>query len=98
MPSNIKRKHSASFKTKVVLELIKEIEPISQICSRYEIHPTQARRWKEQAISSLTSIFDSKVRNAELKEKNLLIDQLYKNLGKKEIELDWLKKKMESVK
>lgn len=95
--SFIRRKHSASFKTKIVFELIKGKEKLSQICSRYSIHPTQARRWKEQAIEELTNLFDQNNNNRELKEKDELIEQLYKKLGQRDIELDWLKKKMEEV-
>ena len=43
--SNIKKKHSAGFKAKVALELIKGTETISSICSKYSIHPTQAGKW-----------------------------------------------------
>lgn len=41
---NIKRHHPDSFKAKVALELIKETETIAAICSKYSIHPTQARK------------------------------------------------------
>ncbi|MFH1233511.1 MAG: hypothetical protein V1649_02580 [Patescibacteria group bacterium] len=48
------------FKTKLVMELLKETDPLSVICSKYSIHPTQDRRWKEKAIESLQSGFNEK--------------------------------------
>ena len=91
--NNIKRMHPASFKAKVALEVIKEIESIAQVCSRYSIHPTQARQWKMQMLNNLETLFSNKPSTA-LKEKDELIDQLYKQIGQLKVELDWLKKKL----
>lgn len=92
---NIKRKHSTAFKVKIALELIKEVETMTAICSKYSIHPTQARRWKEQALNLLQGGFDNKKNSAgaELQEKEKLIEELYKQVGQLKVELDWLKKK-----
>jgi len=94
---NIKRKHSVSFKTKVALELLQEKDTLSSICSRYAIHPTQARSWKIQAMETLQSGFTGSSRNNELKQKDQLIDELYKEIGQLKVELDWLKKKFNQV-
>lgn len=90
---NIKRFHPASFKARVALELIKEAENKSAICSKYSIHPTQANRWKEEALKGLEAIFSDK-RSNELQEKDKIIDELYKQIGQLKVELDWLKKKV----
>lgn len=92
-----KRTHSASFKTKVALELIQEKDTTSSICSRYAIHPTQARSWKAQAMETLQSGFAGISRNNELKQRDQLIDELYKEIGQLKVELDWLKKKFSHV-
>lgn len=91
---NIKRRHSSSFKVKVALEMIKDAESISSICSKHSIHPSQAHKWKNQAIEGLQVIFTGKPTTA-LKEKNELIEELYKQIGQLKVELDWLKKKSE---
>lgn len=90
---NIKRKHSNSFKAKMALELIKEKDTVSNICSRYSIHPTQAHQWKSQALEGLALIFQNKI-NSELKQKNELIEELYKQIGQLKVELGWLEKKI----
>lgn len=86
-------KHSNSSKVKLALEMIKGAEPVSALCSRYGIHPSQAHKWKNQAIEGLEIIFSDKP-NTALKEKNELIDELYKQVGQLKVELDWLKKKL----
>jgi len=87
-----KRKHQAALKANVALNLIKG-EPMSEICSTYEIHQTQAGRWKEQALQGLEGLFADK-RSDELLEKNETIEELYKQIGQLKVESDWLKKKL----
>lgn len=90
MPTT-KRQFSAVFKAKVALELLREQESVAQICSKYQIHPTQARKWKEQAIASLEVGFSDSQAEA-LKAKDAINDELYRQIGKQKVELDWLKK------
>ena len=90
---NIKRKHSTSFKIKIALDLIKEKEPLSAVCSHYSIHPTQARRWKDRALEILSAGFDNKSAVKERK-KDELIEELYRQIGQSKVEMDWLKKNM----
>lgn len=93
-PATIRRQHSAEFKTNVVLELLKQEETISQICSKYSIHPTQARRWKDYVLQVVKQSFNGKTVSKQLKEKDRLIEDLYRQIGKLNYQLDWLKKKM----
>jgi len=96
MPRSIKRQHSAAFKAKVALELIRREGEASQVCSQYQIHPTQARRWKAMAMAGLESLFSAQ-RDDELKQKSQLIDELYKQIGQLKVEHDWLKKISQTV-
>ncbi len=73
--------------------MIKDIEPVANICSKYSIHPSQAHQWKNQAVEGLQVIFTDKIK-PEFKEKEELIEELYKQIGQLKVELDWLKKKV----
>ncbi len=94
--TNIKRQHSAAFKLKVALEVIKGVDTVSQIASRYSVHPTQIKTWKQKVLDEGVALFE-KHQGSELKQKDDLIEQLYKKIGQREIELDWLKKNLESI-
>ena len=94
--SNIKRNHSAGFKAKVALELIKGTETVSSVCSRYSIHPTQAGKWKQQVAEGMETVFSDK-RSDEMKNKNEVIDELHRQIGQMKVEMDWLKKKLNFV-
>ena len=90
---NIKKRHSPAFKAKVALEAIRGADSISVICSRYQVHPTQINRWKEKALESMAASFDNRSAAKE-KEKDELIEELYKQIGQSKVEMDWLKKNM----
>lgn len=93
--SNIKRHHPPGFKAKVALELIREVDTVAVICSKYSIHPTQAGFWKRQALDGLSAIFAG-LPVKELRAKDEMIEELYKQIGQLKVELDWLKKKLET--
>lgn len=88
-----KRRHTPAFKAQVVLELLRADEAVSQICSRHALHPTQAGRWKQEAIAGLPQLFSNQAVK-ELQRKDEFIEELYKQIGQLKVELEWLKKKM----
>ena len=91
----MKRRHDAKFKTKVVLAAIKEQQTMAQLSTKFEVHRAQIQSWKKHCLDNLQTLFSQKGGN-ELKEKDDLIDELYKQVGMLKIENDWLKKKSES--
>lgn len=86
------RKHSPTFKATVALDLMREYETLAQVCTKYNIHPTQARRWKDQAMTGLTATFTDRPA-PDANDQRHYIDELYKKIGQLNIQLDWLKKK-----
>lgn len=91
--TTLRRKHPVSFKVMVALEMIKADQTVAQICSKYSLHPTQARHWKDQAVAGLSAIFSDGIKN-EVEQKNELIRELYRQIGQLKVESDFLKKKI----
>lgn len=89
----IKHSFTPAFKARVALDLIKDTDTIAAICSRYGIHPTQAGKWKQQVLAGLELNFSGKPLD-ELKAKDVIIAELYQQIGQLKVELDWLKKKL----
>ncbi len=81
-------------KAQVAVAAIKGEKTISQIAGLYEVHPTQIQAWKKQALSVLPEIFSDK-RKKENQTQDQLINELYKIVGQRDIELEWLKKKLQ---
>ena len=93
MDQNIRRVHPPVFKAKVAVDAIKEQKTIAELASQYAIHPTQITKWKKQALEILAQGFSGK---QEQKQKNDtdLIQELYRQIGRLKVEVDFLKKKM----
>jgi transposase-like protein len=83
-----RRKFSSKFKTKLVLEVLKEQETIQELASKYEVHPNQISTWKNEFLSNASSVFESK---KEKQNTNQDTSKLYKVIGEQKVEIDFLK-------
>jgi len=91
---SVKRKnHNSIFKTKVALEAIKELNTISEIAARHEIHPNMVSKWKTQLVEGASEIFEDKRKTKSKKKEEDLTEQLYQQIGQMKVENDFLKKK-----
>ena len=93
MDQNIRRVHPSAFKAKVAVDALKEQKTIAELASQYAIHPTQITKWKKQALEILAQGFSGK-REQKQKHDIDLIQELYRQIGRLKVEVDFLKKKM----
>lgn len=91
MPGHRKR-YDATFKAKVAIEAIKGQRTVNEIASMYQMHPNQVTQWKKQALQQLSEVFSNGRARADMAEEELR-NQLYEQIGRLKVELDWLKKK-----
>ena len=91
---NIRKHHSPSFKTRVVLELLREEKSLSQVAEEAGVHPTQLNRWRKQVIDNLPQLFArEKGWETEKAEYEATIHELYAEVGRLSTQLAWFKKK-----
>jgi hypothetical protein len=57
------------------------------------VHPIQIGIWKKKLLDEMERIFSDNDKRDKEKERKF-IDELYKQIGKKDIEIEWLKKKV----
>jgi putative transposase len=86
-----KRKHDAGFIAKVAVAAIKEVQTISELASHFGVHPTQIHKWKRRLLDGAAELFTrpGKERTGEGTE----VAELYEQIGRLKMELEWLKKK-----
>ena len=84
------RKYNIEFKARVALEALKGNKTRSQIESDFGVHPTRICNWKKQALGGLKSVFSSSGKGPRETDKKQL-DVLYKQIGKLQVENDFLK-------
>ena len=101
MTRKIRRQFDGKFKTKVVIETLRERKTLSEICKEYDLHPNQITDWKKLVIDQLPSLFE---KSKGLSKKSEIIDieditsPLFQQIGQLKVELDYLKKKCGSPK
>ena len=89
-----RRKFSATFKTKVVLEALKERYTMSELAEKFELHPNQIGAWKREFLENAETAFADHKQDADPKQTHKEKEDLYKQIGQLKVENDWLKKKV----
>ena len=83
------RTFSASFKSKVVLEALKEQSTLQELSSKYKIHAQQITTWKSEFLENASCVFDSKSAKDKADSNE---EQLYNKIGHMQVQIDFLKK------
>ncbi len=91
--SSLRKKHSGTFKSKVVIATLNNNKTINEIGKIYGVHPNQISNWKKIALDGMPTILSDKrsqkERNLE-KENKILREKILEQI----IEFEWLKKKL----
>ena len=88
-------RHTAKFKFQIAVEAIKSDKTINQLASEHQLHPSQISQWKKQLLEQGSDIFAT-TPPKEQREQNDRESSLYEQIGRLNMELDWLKKKAAS--
>ena len=77
---------------------MRELETVSQLASVHGIHPTQIHQWKRQLLDGAEGVFSNgSGPNRSRVEEERAAAELYEQIGRLKMELEWLKKKAERV-
>lgn len=87
-----RKKYPKEYKARVALEALKGEKSIAQISSEYEVHGNMITKWKKQLKENISEIFVRKNEREPGAEQQ--IDNLYKEIGRIQVENAWLKKKL----
>lgn len=87
-----RRRFSAEYKFRVALEAAKGEETISELASNHGLHPNQISQWKRQLLESGADVF-SRHSDKAAQAENAEQSELYEQIGRLKMELEWLKKK-----
>ena len=90
--SKKRRRFSAEFKFQVALEAAKGLKTLNELSSQYGVHSNQISGWKRELLEGGANVFSSNSAR-QLREQEALQTELYEQIGRLKMELEWLKKK-----
>lgn len=94
-----KRKlYDVAFKTKVVLEALKEQKTLAQLSSEFGVSANQISLWKNEIVKQLPTLFGAKSADLEQQKEEEITAPLYQQIGELQVENNFLKKKLKQLK
>jgi len=96
MLSGMRKTYDAAFNAKVAFEAAKGEKTIAQIASEFGVHPNQIRLWRNHLVEQLPELFSNR-RPLKEKARDGLEAELYEQIGRLKMELEWLKKKSQTL-
>lgn len=84
-----RRKFTNKFKTKVVLEALKERDTIADLAQKYQLAPQQINNWKRAFLAGAEQAFEPVPSTDKPKADDR--DKLLKTIGELKVENDFLK-------
>ena len=88
-----KKRHPAAFKARVALEAAKQTRTSAELAKAYQVHPVQISQWKKQRLDGVETLFRDG-RRREHEEGQALQAELYEKIGRLDMEIEWLKRRV----
>jgi len=88
--SGKRRRFSGSFKAKVALAAVRGDKTTAELAAKFGVHGNQVSAWKRQLLEGAAELFaDRRTREGP----GVAEEELYEQIGRLKMEVEWLKKK-----
>lgn len=94
--SRKRRVLGSALKAKVALAAVKGDRTTAQLASEYGVHTSQVTAWKKQLLTNVADLFADR-RRKRSDETSASEQELYEQIGRLKMEVEWLKKKSETL-
>ena len=86
-----RRVFGGAFRAKVALAAVKGDKTLAELASHFDVHPNQVSAWRKELIERAAELFED--RRRPKREDEASSEELYEQIGRLKMEVDWLKKK-----
>jgi putative transposase len=92
-----KRKvHTPAFKARVALAALTGDRTVNELAGQFDVHPTLIHGWKKQLLTGAEGVFSGPARAASAGAEARQAE-LFEQIGRLKMELEWLKKKSQRL-
>ena len=88
-----RNRYSGALKFRLALEAAKEQQTLNELSSAHGVHPNQIGQWKRQLLEEGPHWFDRQGVARQHREQETREAELYEQIGRLQMELEWVKKK-----
>ena len=86
-----RKSHTAALKAQVALAAVRGDKTVSELAALHSVHPTLIHAWKKQLLAGAEQVFATGAKAAAPGDDKT--PELYEQIGRLKVELDWVKKK-----
>jgi transposase-like protein len=88
-----RKKYSPEFKLKAVLKVLKGDKTTAQLAGELEVHPLVLSEWKKRFMKDGAQVFERSKKGSKTHGEEKEKAELFEQIGRLKMELEWLKKK-----
>ena len=90
-----RKNHKPEFKAKVALEALKGERTVTELASRYGVHPTMIHQWKKALLEGASDIFErGKTKAKAVDQDEHQVKDLHAKIGQLTVTNDFLAQKL----
>ena len=94
----MRKRYDTKTKAKIALEALRGENTLQELSVKYEIHQNLIMKWKKELQENAEVLFEKKGKEKEVEAaREAKVDRLYQQIGKLQIEKEFLKKKYKEI-
>jgi putative transposase len=92
-----RKQYTAAFKAQVALAALKGDKTINELASQFGVPPTLIQDWKKHLLTTAEQVFANGKEADNTAQAEAQKTELFEQIGRLKMELEWLKKKVGPV-